>query len=151
MLSFIYFIVLKNSHIYCQIFLSLEGKDSVPVGGQRESYGRYCWLKYFSNSWPWPTSSILLTSLSILELHRASQVVLVVKNPHANAGDIKDAVLIPGSGRSPVEGHDNSLHYSCLENPMDRGAWRAIVHRVAKSWTWLKWQQARTKSYTECP
>ena len=51
-----------------------------------------------------------------------SQVVLVVKNPSANAGDARDVSLIPGSGRSPGGGHDNPLQYSCLENPMDRGA-----------------------------
>ena len=68
---------------------------------------------------------------------RASQVVLVVKNP-ANAGNIKDVGLIPGSGRSPGGGHGNPLQYSCLENPMDRGAWRATVYRVAKSQTRLK-------------
>ena len=48
----------------------------------------------------------------------------VVKNPPTNAGDIRDAGLIPGSGRSPRGGHDNPLQYSCLENPIDRGAWR---------------------------
>ena len=69
---------------------------------------------------------------------RASQVVLVVKNPPANAGNIKDVGLIPGSGRSPGGGHGNPLQYSCLENPMDRGAWRATVYRVAKSQTRLK-------------
>ena len=63
----------------------------------------------------------------------ASQVVLVVKNPPANAGDIRDEGSIPGMGRSPGGGHGNPLQYSCLENPMDRGAWRAIVHRVAES------------------
>ena len=46
---------------------------------------------------------------------------------------------VPGSGRALGEGHDNPLQYSCLENPMDREAWRAIVHRVTQSWTWLKW------------
>ena len=69
---------------------------------------------------------------------RASQVVLVVKNPPANAGNIKDVGLIPGSGRSPGGRHGNPLQYSCLENPMDRGAWRATVYRVAKSRTRLK-------------
>ena len=59
----------------------------------------------------------------------------VVKNLPANAGDIRDMGSIPESGRSPGKGHGNSLQYSCLENPMDRGAWRATVHRVAKSWT----------------
>ena len=70
----------------------------------------------------------------------ASQVVLVVKNQPANAGDIKDVGLIPGSGRSPGGGHGNSLQYSCLENPMDRGAWRATVNWVAKSRTQLEKQ-----------
>ena len=65
-------------------------------------------------------------------------MVLAVKNPPANSGDIRDASLIPGSGRSPGGGHRNPLQYSCLENPMDRGAWQATVHRVAKSWTGLK-------------
>ena len=66
---------------------------------------------------------------------RASQVVLVVKNPPANAGDIRDTGSIPGSGRSPGGGHGNPLQYSCLENPMNRGAWWATVHRVTKSQT----------------
>ena len=67
----------------------------------------------------------------------ASQVVLVVKNLPANVGDIRDTDLIPGSGRSPGRGHGNPLQYSWWENPMDRGARQAIVHRGAKSWTWL--------------
>ena len=54
----------------------------------------------------------------------ASQVGLVVKNPSTNSGDIKDVGLIPGLGRSPGEGNGKPLQYSCLENPMDRGAWR---------------------------
>ena len=65
----------------------------------------------------------------------ASQVVLVVKNPFANAGDKRDADSIPGSGRYPGGGHSNPLQYSCLENPMERGVCWATVHRVAKSWT----------------
>ena len=64
-----------------------------------------------------------------------SQVALVVKNLPANAGDTRDMGSTPGLGRSPGGGHDNPLWYSCLENPMDRGAWRATVHRVTKSWT----------------
>jgi len=55
-----------------------------------------------------------------------------------NAGDIKDVGLIPELGRSPGEGNGNPLQYSCLKNPMDRGAWRATVHGVAKSQTRLK-------------
>ena len=66
---------------------------------------------------------------------RAYQVVLGVKTLPANAGDIRDVGWIPGLGRFPGGGHGNPLQYSCLENPMDRGAWQAIVHRVAKSQT----------------
>ena len=65
----------------------------------------------------------------------ASQVALVVENLPASAGDIRDAGLIPGLGRSTGEGHGNPLQYSSLENPMDRGAWWVMVHRVAKSRT----------------
>ena len=67
----------------------------------------------------------------------SSQVALVVKDPHANAGDVRDTDLTLGLGRSPGGGHGNPLRYSYLEN-MDRGAWQATVHGVAKSQTLLK-------------
>ena len=67
-----------------------------------------------------------------------SQVALVVNNLPASAGIIRDTGSVRRSGRSPGGGHGNPLQYSCLENPMDRGAWWATVHGVAKSWTWLK-------------
>ena len=57
----------------------------------------------------------------------------VVKNPPANAGDARDRGSIPGSGRSPGGGHGNPLQYSCLEDPVDGGAWQATVYRVAES------------------
>ena len=66
------------------------------------------------------------------------QVVLVVKNLLANTEGIRDVGLIPGSGRSSGGGHGYPVQYSCLENPVDRRAWWAPVHRVAKSWTQLK-------------
>ena len=75
---------------------------------------------------------------SILPQMGASQVVLVVKNLPASAGDMRDAGPIPGLGRSHGGEHGNPLHYSCLENPLDRGAWWAIAYRAAKSWTRLK-------------
>ena len=74
-------------------------------------------------------------------LHRypwASQLVLMVKNPPASAGDRRNIALTSGSGRSPGGGHGNPLHCSCLENPTDRGTWWVTVHRVAKSQTRLK-------------
>ena len=57
----------------------------------------------------------------------------MIKNPSANAGDIKDMGSIPGSGRPPGEGEDNPLQYSCLQNPVNREAWRARVHGVTES------------------
>ena len=75
-------------------------------------------------------SSILAWRIPWIE---ASQVALVVKNPPANAGDIRDGGSVPVLGRRPGEGHDNPLQHSCLENPMDRGAWRVTVHRVTVS------------------
>ena len=62
----------------------------------------------------------------------------MVKNLFANAGDIRDVGLNPGSGRSPGEGNGYPLQHSCLENPTDRGAWWAKAHGVAENWTQLK-------------
>ena len=61
----------------------------------------------------------------------------VVKNLPANTGDTGEMGSIPGPGRSSEEGNGNSLQYSCLDDPMDRGAWRATVHGVTKSQTHL--------------
>ena len=62
----------------------------------------------------------------------ASQAALVVKNLSAHAEDVRDVGLIPGSGRCPGEGNGNPLQHYSLENPMDRGAWQAIVHGVTE-------------------
>ena len=64
--------------------------------------------------------------------------VLRSKEPSCNAGDAGNLGSIPESGRFPGGGHGNPFQYSCLENPMDRGAWKAVVHRVTESWTQLK-------------
>ena len=64
----------------------------------------------------------------------------MVKNMAANAGDARDKGSIPGLGRSPGGGNGNLLQCSCLENSMDRGAWRATVHGIVKSWTQLSTQ-----------
>ena len=69
-----------------------------------------------------------------------------IKNPPPSAGDIRDASSSPGSGRSPEVGNGNPLQYSCLENPMDRGAWWATVHGVAKSRTRLRLLSTRVAS-----
>ena len=74
-----------------------------------------------------------------------SQVAPVVKKPPANTRDARDAGSIPGSGRAPGEGNGNPLQHSCLENSVDRGAWWATVHGVAKSWTQLSdWTHMHT-------
>ena len=90
----------------------------------------------FSNGFMKPS---LISAIVCSQTYQgASQVGLVLKHTPANAGDIRDVGSIPGSGRSPGGGHDNSLWYSCLENSMDRGAWQATVHGFAKSQTQLK-------------
>ena len=79
-----------------------------------------------------PVSPALQAGYLPSEPPRASQVVLVVKNLSANT-DLRDMGLIPGSGRSPRGGNGTPLQYSCQKNPMDRGAWWAIVHGVTRS------------------
>ena len=69
----------------------------------------------------------------------------MIKNPPADAGDVRDAGSVPRSGRSPGGGHGNPLQYSCLENPMDRGAWWATVHKITQNRT-----QLRQSSIHEC-
>ena len=75
----------------------------------------------------------------------------MVRSLPAKAGDIRDAGLIPGSRQSPEGGNGNPLQYSCLENPMGRGAWRATVHRVAQSQTQLKRLSTCASMLEECP
>ena len=75
--------------------------------------------------------------------------MVLVKNPPANAGDVRDSGSIPRAERSPEEGNGNPLQYSCLENPMDRGAWRATVHGVAKCRTQLKRLSSRDATIRE--
>ena len=77
----------------------------------------------------------MIQSLTLVGVSQVALVVKKKKNPAINAGDIKDVGSIPGSGRSPGGGHGNLLQYSCLENPMDRGAWGVTVHRASQSWT----------------
>ena len=71
----------------------------------------------------------------------------MVKDLPSNSGDVSDVGLIFALGRSPGGGQDNPFQYSCLENPMNRGAWRATVHRVAKSWTWPKRLSTHTRPF----
>ena len=78
------------------------------------------------------------TSTSINHRCACVQLALVVKKLPANAGDVTDTGSIPGLGKSPGGGHGNPLQFSCLENPMDRGVWWAMVQRVTKSQTRLK-------------
>ena len=80
---------------------------------------------------------LIFMSVMANDIEWASQVALVVKNPPTNAGDVRDTGLIPGSGRCPGGGNGTSLQYSCLESPVDRGAWWSTVHGVTKSQTRL--------------
>ena len=103
--------------------------DSLPLNHQESP----------SNFFSFPNRNFLLP----LSLSWASQVPLVVKSPPASAGDIRKACSSPELGRSPGGGHGHPLQYSCLENPMDRGAKRATVPGVEKSRTRLKWRSTR--------
>ena len=90
----------------------------------------------FPKAWLSLSSPLCLSACTFL-FNKASQVALMVKNLFANAEDIRDPGLIPELGRSPGEGLGNPIQYSCLENPMDGGAWRAVVHWVTNSRTGL--------------
>ena len=85
---------------------------------------------YYHNQLCQTSAQYLASHLANLGL---SQVTLIVRNLPANAGDIRDVGSVPGLGRSPREEHGNPLQFTCLENPMDRGAWWTAVHRVAES------------------
>ena len=111
-----------------------------PQGFQTRTQRRHQHLD-FSLVRPCPTSDPkkweIINFCYLLTLKGASQVALVVKNLPANAGNVRDLGLIPGLGRSPGKGNGHPLQYSCLENPMDRRAWRATVCGVAKNQTQL--------------
>ena len=96
--------------------------------------------------WAWIKSQVLRQVVCqeqwvkplLLPSNSETQAAVVVKNLPANARDVRNAGSVPGLRRSPGEGNGSPLQYSRLENPMDRGAWWATVHRVTKSWTRLK-------------
>ena len=98
---------------------------------------RFCLIGDYRASWQYKDQDTCPNCwhhyLWIIKLSKSSHTALVVKNMPADAGDIRDAGSIPGSGRSPGGEHGNPLQYSCLENPMDRGAWLATVHGVTES------------------
>ena len=105
-------------------------------GGSGWGIPVYPWLIHV-NVWQKPLQYCKVISLQLIKKNIKKK-----KNLPANAGDLRDMGSISGSGRSPGEGQGNPLQCSCLENPMDRGAWPATVHRVSESWTHLKWQYA---------
>ena len=105
---------------------------------QQSEWKNSSFLCYFLTWKPQPCQFNWLNFYQLLDTW-GSQVALMVKNLTANIGDIRNTSQIPGSGRSPGEGHSNPLQYSCLESPLDRGAWRATVHRLSQSWARLKW------------
>ena len=92
---------------------------------------------YFWNPFSCPAFQGFYLICDSLNLTKGFPGGSVVKNPPANAGDTRDVGGTPGSERSPEVGNGNSLQYSSLGNPKDRGAWRATVHGVTKSWTQL--------------
>ena len=110
------------------------GEKPIPV--RREWTQEHRWLKIPTQHKEWSCSLWwdIYGFIAIL----AFQVVLVVKNPPANAEDVGDVGSVPRLGRSPGGRHGNPFHYSRLENPMDRGIWQAVVHWFPESQTWLR-------------
>ena len=115
------------------------------IGRENSSPSTQDYCQFLSQLGPKSENSAGVLGIVLTVLHaftwtdRVSQVALVVKNLPANARDIRDAGSIPGLGRSPGGGHSNPFQYSCLENPMNRGAWQVRVHGVTKNQTQLKW------------
>ena len=109
-------------------------ENTRPVGQRQKTWSQHAGQHELHVLTGFPCPQKLWGSAEVYAIHGASQLALVVKNPPASAGSIRDAVSIPVSaGRR----HGNPLHYYCLENPMDRGACWATIHRVTKSGIWL--------------
>ena len=120
----------KNTGVGCHVLL----QRIFPNQGSNPSLLHCRQILYCLNHWTTrEVSAGTYKSILFVDFLGASQGALVVKNPPANARDKTDTGSIPGSGRSHGEGNGHPFQYSCLENPMDRGAWRATVHGVAKS------------------
>ena len=141
---------------WCWARLKAEGEWDREWDGWMASPTRWTWVWASSRRWWWEGKPDMLQSMGLQRVGhdwsdwtklivdcRASQVVLVITNLPANAGATGDSGLIPGLGRSPGGGHGNPLECSCLENPMDRGAWWAIwsigLQRVGHDWSNLAW------------
>ena len=123
-ISFSRIVIAFKSMIYLELFLYVQCELGVEV-------------PFFHMAIQLFQLHLLKTFLSLLHCFGtfAENLGLVVKNTPANAGDSRDVASIPRLGRYPGGGHGNPLQYSCLENPMDRGAWWATVHRITKSQT----------------
>ena len=128
--------------------------EFMPIRGYRDLSGAV-WERFLPS--PWNSAKIILSSgssflsLQIHQVRRINQLPMgspggsVVKNPPANAGNVGS---IPASGRSPKEGNGNPIQYSCLGNPMDRGAWWTIVRGVSKELDTTWWLNNNNISFT---
>ena len=128
---------------------SREPEIASGEGGRRQQVPALFAFLLYRSGFPWATDQVSQTPrnyshssacqmISYYLLQIWASPVAQWQRIHLQEGDTGNVGPIPGLGRSPGEGHGNSLQYSCLGNPMDRGAWWATVHRVAKSWTRLK-------------
>ena len=120
----------------CALRLRTTGLGGLLYALAVRNYYYLITLAHLCSSDHTPVSVVFIGAIIIvMELPRW---LLVGKKLPANEGDVRDTGLIPGSGRSPGGGHGNPVQYFCLKNPMDRGAWQAMGHRVTKSQTRLK-------------
>ena len=138
-----------NLYLWCIFFLTWRPGELL---SRCKRYGTHLGNVHDPFGWQDHKPELELNVLSVLfdvyTKQGASHVALMIKNLSANAGDIGDAILIPGLRRLPGGGHGNPLQHSCLEDPMKRGAWQATVHQVTKSQTWLKWLNMHVHTHT---
>ena len=134
-------IFVPNMGIWRTLFLLLE--NVAPCSGLFKERTRV--LVCYPDWWM-PEIGAFCCQFPYLEVTLSSMDFIDGSDGKESACSTGDLGSVPGLRRSPRGGHGNPLQYSCLENPVDRGAWRAIVHRVAKSWTWLK--QFSTHAHT---
>ena len=120
--------------LHCRrILYQLSHQESPNLPGDLHNYPYYLLFSFFRNLHTVFHTPIYIPNISVLGISQVAQWLKKKKNPAANAGDERNVGLISGSGRSPGEGNDNPLQYSCLENPVDRRVWQGTVHRDAKS------------------
>ena len=134
---------METSNCHLRVPVNVYGFEGLKKEGNMIKYHNDEGLFHQTCAFPWPVLIQIMRKCKSLRWNLGFPGSSACEEPAYNAGDLG---LIPGPGRSPGDGHGNPLKYSCLENPHGRGAWRATVHDVAKSWAQLKQLSMHTGS-----